>query len=120
MHHPSDHDLQILPFPAASTQTEAILDALPSDTITRWTPSAKKAVLDAIRVGAISIIDACRRFNLSADELDAWDKRERMYGRKGLMSTRISRYRRASHHKNGESSVELPVPDGVLPSRMLK
>ncbi|MEQ9491097.1 MAG: DUF1153 domain-containing protein [Alphaproteobacteria bacterium] len=101
MKHPTDPDPQIIAFPGQTIHADTALDALPDDTITRWTPSAKKAVLDAIRLEAITVVEACKRFNLSAAELDAWDRRERMYGRNGLMTTQISRYRRAAQHGTG-------------------
>lgn len=103
MKHLPDPDPQIVAFPENAIRQDAAFNALPDDTIARWTPSAKKAVLDAIRSEAITVVEACKRFNLSADELDDWDRRERIYGRNGLMTTQISRYRRAAQQGTGST-----------------
>lgn len=105
MTQPNTQDANILNFTGPRSRKETALEALPSKLIKRWTASAKKAVLEAIRVEAITVIDACRTYNLSAGELDSWDQREQAYGRNGLMATQVSRYRRASHHKASNTSL---------------
>lgn len=99
MTHQRNQLSQVLDFPGPKTRKDATLDALPSETITRWTATAKKAVLEAIRIEALTVTDACKRYALTADEVESWDKREQMYGRNGLMATQVSRYRRAASHK---------------------
>jgi len=89
----------ILVFQGPRTRNDAVLDKLPGKTIARWTATAKKAVLDAIRAEALTVTEACKRYELTADELESWDRKEQMYGRNGLMATQISRYRRASQHR---------------------
>jgi len=99
MTHQRNQHSQVLDFPRPRTRKDAALDALPSETITRWTATAKKAVLEAIRIEVLTVTDACKRYDLTADEVESWDKREQMYGRNGLMATQISRYRRAASHQ---------------------
>lgn len=96
---------QILPFPGPLSRKEMALKALPGKSIKRWTASAKQSVLEAIRVEAITVVEACREYGLTADELDSWDRREQAYGRNGLMATQVSRCRRASQHQNARISL---------------
>lgn len=98
-------EAQILDFPGPRTRREAALNALPSKSIKRWTAAAKKAVLEAIRLEAITVVEACRDYGLTADELESWDKREQAYGRNGLMATQVSRYRRAAQHRSAQVSL---------------
>lgn len=107
---------QVLVFPGPRTRKDAALDALPSASIIRWTATAKQAVVDAIRLEAITEIDACKRYNLTPDELDSWNKREKLYGRNGLMATQISRCRRAALHKaTATPSSKSPETDAARP-----
>lgn len=103
MTQPSNHPSKVLVFYGPRTRKDAALNALPSKVITRWTATAKKSVLDAIRQEALTVTDACTMYGLTADELESWDRREQMYGRNGLMATQVSRYRRASHHKSTQA-----------------
>jgi len=50
----------------------------------RWTPADKELVVIAVRRGQMTVADACERFDLSADEFAAWDRRFRRHGRRGL------------------------------------
>jgi transposase-like protein len=50
----------------------------------RWTASRKELVVMAVRRGQITAAEACERFDLSADEFAAWDRRFRRHGRRGL------------------------------------
>ena len=85
----------LLQFPENRPKKAIALAALPDPKISRWTVSAKKAVLTAIRTDALSVIEACRRFGLTAAELKSWEERERRFGRNGLKATQITRFRRA-------------------------
>ena len=97
-HRPDTHST-ILVFQDPRPLKDDALDKLPGTSIARWTATAKKAVLDAIRAEALTVTEACKRYDLTADELESWNRKEQMYGQNGLMATQISRYRRASQHK---------------------
>ena len=61
---------------------------LPSPDTKRWVVRRKADVVLAIRRGLITAEEACRRYNLSLDELERWQTAYRMYGIKGLRITR--------------------------------
>ena len=67
----------------------------PSDT-KRWVPRRKAAVVAAVRSGAISLEEACRRYDLSEEEFRAWERDIEIHGVAGLRSTRLQIYRKTS------------------------
>jgi transposase-like protein len=66
---------------------------LPPPSTRRWVARRKAAVLRAIRSGAISVEEACRRYELSEEELLAWHRAFEAHGLPGLRASRL-RYRR--------------------------
>lgn len=70
-------------------------DLPPSDTV-RWSPHRKASVVDGLRRGIISIEEACRRYQLSADELRSWQRAIAAHGVGALRVTRLQYYRDAS------------------------
>ena len=64
----------------------------PSDT-KRWVARHKAAVVNAVRSGAISIEEACRRYHLSEEEFLAWERTIEADGVPGLRITRLQIYR---------------------------
>jgi transposase-like protein len=64
----------------------------PADT-KRWVARRKAAVVAAVRSGAISIEEACRRYHLSKEEFLDWERRIEAHGLAGLQSTRLQSYR---------------------------
>lgn len=64
----------------------------PTDT-KRWVARRKAAVVTAVRSGAISIEEACRRYHLSEEEFLAWERRIETDGVAGLRITRLQIYR---------------------------
>ncbi|HMD64865.1 MAG TPA: DUF1153 domain-containing protein [Stellaceae bacterium] len=70
---------------------------LPPPNTKRWVVRRKAAVLTAVRSGAITIEEACRRYGLSEEELLAWQRAFEAHGLPGLRATRFpSRRRRRS------------------------
>jgi len=67
-------------------------DLPPSDT-KRWVVSRKAAVLSAVRTGAITVDEACTRYELSKEELLAWQQAFASQGLSGLRATRLTAYR---------------------------
>jgi hypothetical protein len=66
----------------------------PADT-KRWVPRRKAAVVTAVRSGAVSLEEACRRYHLSEEEFLAWERGIEIHGIAGLRSTRVQIYRAA-------------------------
>jgi hypothetical protein len=66
---------------------------LPRPDIKRWTVRHKAAVILAVRVGMISLQDACLRYNLSVEEFLAWQRAVERHGLHGLRVTRLQVYR---------------------------
>jgi Protein of unknown function (DUF1153) len=71
-----------------------VTDLPPSDT-KRWVARRKAVVVDAVRNGAISLEDACRRYELSIEEFLAWQRAIESHGVAGLRVTRLQIYRDA-------------------------
>ena len=66
---------------------------LPSPDTKRWVVRRKAVVVQAVRDGAISLHEACRRYNLSVEEFLAWQRAIERYGIPGLRVTRLQIYR---------------------------
>jgi transposase-like protein len=67
----------------------------------RWTTRRKAAVLEAVRSGRLTIEEACRTYNISVDELAAWQRDMGRYGIPGLRSTRFQIYRDTDKQRRG-------------------
>jgi transposase len=74
---------------------------LPPPNTKRWVVRRKAAVLAAIRSGEISVDEACRRYGLSEEEVQSWQRAFDTYGLPGLRATRLpaSRNRRLRRGK---------------------
>jgi Protein of unknown function (DUF1153) len=70
----------------------AVLDLPPSDTV-RWSPHRKLSVVNGVRSGAISLDDACERYQLSAEEFRGWQGAIEAHGIGALRVTRFQLYR---------------------------
>jgi len=66
---------------------------LPSADTKRWVVRRKAVVVHAVRDGAISLQEACRRYRLSVEEFLAWQRAIERYGVPGLRVTRLQIYR---------------------------
>jgi transposase-like protein len=62
---------------------------LPPANTDRWVARRKAAVLAALRSGAITMEEACRRYALSEEELLAWQRAFEAHGLSGLRATRL-------------------------------
>ncbi|TVQ57061.1 MAG: DUF1153 domain-containing protein [Rhodobacteraceae bacterium] len=70
----------------------ALSDLPPQDT-KRWVASRKAAVVAAVRQQLITPEEACRRYNLSAEEFDSWRAALDEHGVGALRTTRLQLYR---------------------------
>jgi hypothetical protein len=75
----------------ARTST-TITDLPPADT-KRWVARRKAVVVNAVRSGAISLEEVCRRYELSVEEFLAWKRAIEAHGVAGLRVTRLQIYR---------------------------
>jgi hypothetical protein len=66
---------------------------LPPPNTKRWVVRRKAVVVAAVRSGALSLQEACRRYNLSVEEFLAWQRSIDRYGVPGLRVTRLQIYR---------------------------
>jgi hypothetical protein len=66
---------------------------LPPPNTKRWVARRKAVVVEAVRRGAISLEEACRRYELSVEEFLAWQRAIESHGVAGLRVTRIQIYR---------------------------
>lgn len=67
-------------------------DLPPIDTA-RWVASRKAAVVKAVDSGLVSCEEACRRYGLSDEELQAWREALAEYGEQALKATALRRFR---------------------------
>lgn len=67
-------------------------DLPPTDT-TRWVKSRKSAVVRAIEEGLLTDESACKRYNLSTEELTSWKNMLNRFGPDALRTTHLKRYR---------------------------
>jgi hypothetical protein len=72
--------------------SSTVIDLPPPDT-KRWVARRKAVVVDAVRSGAISLEEACRRYELSVEEFLAWQRAIEAFGVAGLRVTRLQIYR---------------------------
>jgi hypothetical protein len=66
---------------------------LPSPRTTRWVIRRKAEVVLAVRGGLLSFDEACRRYQLTAEEFLTWQKAIERHGLPGLRSTHLKEYR---------------------------
>jgi Protein of unknown function (DUF1153) len=66
---------------------------LPPPDVKRWTIRRKAAVVTAIANGVLTREEACRRYQLSEEELLSWQQAYETHGLPGLRSTRLQQYR---------------------------
>jgi len=65
---------------------------LPARNTTRWSPSRKFAVVEAVNTAVISPQDACERYGLSIEELECWQRAVARVGVAALRATRVQQY----------------------------
>jgi hypothetical protein len=68
------------------------IDLPPPDT-KRWVARRKAVVVSAVRSGAITLEEVCRRYELSIEEFHAWQRAIETHGVAGLRVTRLQIYR---------------------------
>lgn len=84
-------DLNMRPASVAGPSGPVTIDDLPSSSTTHWVARRKAEVLAAIDGGLLAVDEACHRYRLSREELDAW---RRMFGRAGVPGLRVTKSHR--------------------------
>jgi hypothetical protein len=83
------------PFTAMSSTKRSptpLVEPLPSAT-DRWFIRREATLIEAVRGGAISFDEACRRYQLSTEEVTGWLAAFEKHGVPGLRATRFQIYR---------------------------
>lgn len=75
------------------------IEDLPSPDTKRWVIRRKAEVVAGVRLGLISLDEACRRYHLSLDEFLSWQRMIDRHGMRGLRATRVQDYRGAAGFK---------------------
>lgn len=73
--------------------TPLTLDDLPPPNTRRWVARRKAEVVAAVRDGLLTFEEACKRYNISAEEFQCWEKAIDKHGLGGLRVTRIQDFR---------------------------
>lgn len=60
----------------------------------RWGIRRKAAVVAEVQSGALTLDDACRKYDLTAEELLSWQRLVEKHGVPGLRTTRLQHYRK--------------------------
>ena len=74
-------------------RTSATAMDLPSPDTKRWVARRKAVIVNAVRSGAITLEEVCRRYELSVEEFLAWQRAIETHGVAGLRVTRLQIYR---------------------------
>jgi hypothetical protein len=62
--------------------------ALPPTDYKYWRASGKAAIVEAVRIGALDVAEACSRYGLSIEEFTAWERDFARHGMRGLLVTK--------------------------------
>ncbi len=72
---------------------DAELSKLPAPGTRRWVASRKAQVVAAVRNGALTFEEACRRYNISPEEFLAWERAIDRHGPTALRVTKLQEFR---------------------------
>jgi uncharacterized protein DUF1153 len=74
--------------------TPLTMDMLPGPNTKRWVPSRKAVVVSAVRVGMLSLEEACVRYGLTQEEFAMWEFQVERHGVAGLRTSKAQLYRK--------------------------
>lgn len=74
-------------------QAAAALEELPAPETRRWVIRRKAQVVGAVRNGILTFEDACKRYNISAEEFLAWERALDRHGPSALRVTKLQEFR---------------------------
>jgi hypothetical protein len=70
----------------------------------RWTASRKAAAVENVRNGVLTSADLLTAGGISAEEFAEWERHYSQYGRDGLQTTKLWRYRPSVRSKKKSST----------------
>ena len=66
---------------------------LPPPETRRWVARSKAQIVAAVRDGRLTFEEACRRYNISAEEFLSWERAIDRHGPSALRVTRLQEFR---------------------------
>jgi hypothetical protein len=75
---------------------------LPPEKTRRWVIRRRAALVTAVKDGEITLEEACRRYDLTEEEIHAWQRAYEAHGLPGLRATRLQQYRPRQPRQPGE------------------
>ncbi|MBS9716181.1 DUF1153 domain-containing protein [Pseudohalocynthiibacter aestuariivivens] len=66
---------------------------LPPENTRRWVASRKAAVVKGVMSGLMTVTEAKKRYGLSSEEYEAWEKASLSHGEEALKATAVQKYR---------------------------
>ncbi len=91
-------------------------DDLPPPGTKRWVIRRKAEVVSGVRGGLITLEEALERYNLSAEEFQAWERQLDRHGVNGLRAT-LRRERRTASSTADDADTVAPLPQSTLSER---
>ncbi len=88
------------------------MDDLPPPNIRRWITRRKAEVVTAVRIGLLSLDEACLRYDITLEEFFSWQRLLDEHGLQGLRVTRLQEYR---HLAKGEGMADAQSADMGAP-----
>lgn len=92
-HNPNEDPTDTTETQATPSKPALTLADLPPPNTKRWVSRRKAAVVSGVRLGIISLEEACRRYALTEDEFNCWADNLKSFGLAGLKTTRIQHFR---------------------------
>lgn len=89
----SDQQTERTPLAVGPGGVPLRVEDLPAPSTRRWVARRKAEVVAAVRGGLLSLEEACRRYNLSAEEYASWERLIDRHGLVGLRVTRLQEFR---------------------------
>jgi hypothetical protein len=72
------------------------MDDLPPPNIRRWITQRKAEVVAAVRIGLLSLDEACVRYSITSEEFLSWQRLLDEHGLRGLRITCLQKYRQSA------------------------
>lgn len=89
----SEQNLDLAGFTIGPDGSPLTVAGLPAPETRRWVARRKAEVVAAVRGGLLSLDEACRRYNLTAEEFTSWERLIDRHGTSGLRVTRLQDFR---------------------------
>ena len=84
---------QVRPASMPASSVTVTQDDLPPPNTKRWVFRRKATIVRAVHQGVLSADEACKRYQLSIEEFETWQRLVEKHGPLGLRVTRLQDYR---------------------------